>query len=244
MGYLGDYNKKEGYFAGLRPEMLGFLPVEGGPEGAHKQAHEAAHLVLDVGCSSGLFGRSLKENFPVKVHGIELNPSVQAEAEKNLDRVWIGDVGQILRELPSQTYDAVFFNDVLEHLVSPDQALAEVKPLLKDQGVVIASIPNLRHHKVLRDLIFKRDFEYRESGVMDQTHLRFFTAKSMRRLFVNAGYEILKFEGINPTKSWSPYILNLLSLGLFGWDTRYLQFVVVARPGHSCGSRRRGECGV
>ncbi len=216
MAYLGEYKKDNSYYEEPRSEMLAFAP-------------KTSNLILDVGCSTGLFGKILKNKLQASVHGIEINESLKEAASKNIDEIFIGDVFDGIKHFSKNKYDSIFFNDVLEHFVSPDEVLSKIRPILSENGVVIASIPNIRYFRTLKSLLFDRDFKYEESGILDSTHLRFFTEKSMARLFENSGYEIISIQGINKTKSFKPYLYNLFSFGLFGLDTAYLQFAVVAK---------------
>ncbi len=122
----------------------------------------------------------------------------------------------------------IFCNDVLEHLLDPYTVLNRLKAKLSAGGVVISSIPNVRYFRNFGDLVLNRNWEYTDSGVMDRAHFRFFTCKSIRRMFENEGYEILVHKGINRTKSIRPFIFNIFVLGFF-WDIVYLQFATVAR---------------
>ena len=104
-----------------------------------------------------------------------------------------------------------------------------LKTKLTANGVVICSIPNVRYYKVLRDLVFKRDLVYAESGILDYTHFRFFTKKSMQRMFQECGFDIVSCEGINKSKSVSPLFLKILTLGAFDSEVSYLQFASVLK---------------
>ena len=116
----------------------------------------------------------------------------------------------------------------MEHLADPAVALTACKDLLTANGVIIASIPNIRWYPVILSLLRYKDFKYQEAGVMDMTHLRFFTRKSMIRLFEESGYRINKIEGINPDTSFK--VFNFLNFILFNsqGDMKYPQFIVVA----------------
>lgn len=206
----------EPYFRGLREEMLAFVPSN-------------IARALDVGCGAGGFGAMVKERTGAEVWGIEANEEVAKESKKWLDRVLIGDATEQLRELPARTFDAIFFNDILEHLVWPDEALRRARELLTNDGVVIASIPNIRYFKALKQILFKRDFPWDDEGVFDRTHLRFFTKKSMIRLFEDSGFQVKRIEGINAAQGTKLAIALVLTFGLFS-DARFLQYAVVARP--------------
>jgi hypothetical protein len=93
----------------------------------------------------------------------------------------------------------------------------------------MASIPNERYFRCLFKLIFSRKWDYDWQGILDYTHIRFFTKKSIQNMFLGTGFDIIEIKGINSTKSIRPYLLNLFLLGIFS-DTMYLQFLVKAKP--------------
>lgn len=205
----------DSYYSQTRSEMHKYLP-------------QNAKIILDAGCGEGAFASTIKKERGCEVWGIEINPDAAEIARQRLDSVYCGDLNEQILNMPSRKFDAIFFNDVLEHLPKPETALTEAGRLLKPGGVVIASIPNMRYFPVLMKLVFKKDWKYIDSGILDKTHLRFFTRKSACRLFTDSGYDIISSEGLNslPPKDIIP--LNLLTLGYFN-DTRYMQFAVVAQ---------------
>lgn len=212
----GIYDKNKDYYGGVRSEMLKYFPAN-------------ARTMLDVGCGEGLFGKSAVDRFGAEVWGIDINERSVALAETNLARTFCGDVSQLLDELPDNHFDVIYFNDVLEHMVDPYSLLEEIKGKLTTEGMVVASIPNIRYHRVLTQILLKRDFKYEKAGVMDETHMRFFTKKSIGRMFVEAGYELDSLVPINKSKSVRPLFYKLLTLGLIGNDISYPQFAVAAR---------------
>ncbi len=121
--------------------------------------------------------------------------------------------------------DCIVFNDVLEHTVDPWSVLRETKRHLNVGGCVVASIPNVRYLPVLIDLIFRSRWEYVDEGVLDRTHLRFFTRSTIEEMFASSGLKIARLEPINPFRRRGGALLK----GVLG-DTRYLQFAVLARP--------------
>lgn len=152
--------------------------------------------VLDVGCSIGALGEQLKQRFGAEVVGIELNEQMVKVANKKLDRVILGDLAKINLEdyLLPQYFDCVIFADVLEHLENPWDVLKRATTFLSDEGVVIASIPNIRHYTTIINLIFRGYWPYRERGIHDKTHLRFFTLKNVKELFRYANLEIIQLQ--------------------------------------------------
>ncbi len=212
-----NYSRKDKeYFTVERREMLEFIP-------------EKADFILDVGCGDGIFAAIVKEKSGSKeAWGVEFDEGSAKMASEKLDRVFTGTIEDNLKSLPDNYFDCIIFNDVLEHLIDPYKVLESVKPKLNENGVVISSIPNIRYFRTFFDFILRKNWDYTESGIMDITHFRFFTVKSIRKMYESAGYSIVRHEGINQTKSIRPALLNFFTFGLF-WDIKYLQFATVAR---------------
>ena len=212
-------NSFEVYADSNRAEMLRFVPGE-------------AKTILDVGCSVGNFGALLKQQREREVWGVEIDPDAVAVASAKLDRVFRGAFNSQL-DLPRGIFDCVVFNDVLEHMVDPYSALRYARDLLTPAGKVVASIPNVRYFGNMWLLVKHKSWKYEDAGILDRTHLRFFTESSIREMFTDEGYVIDKIEGINPLETMDDYfalkfrVLNFLSLNSIA-DMRWLQFAVVA----------------
>lgn len=208
-------DKAETYYHHSRPEMIDFVPSN-------------VRLALEIGCGNGAFGELLKKQRSCTVWGIEPNKDASLEAEKKLDKVINNVFSAELPELIGQKFDAIIFNDVLEHLIDPAEVLNNCKKFLNEKGYIIASIPSIRWYPVLLSLIRYKDFRYQDSGVMDKTHLRFFTLKSMLRLFEDNDFEIVTAKGINKNNSFTAFnILNFLLFNVFE-DMKYPQFGITA----------------
>lgn len=210
----------EKYFQVQRHEMLEYIP-------------KSVSMLLDVGCSSGTFCQLVKATHSVEVWGVEPNKNAAEIACQTLDKVICGAFDSSLN-LPQRSFDCIVFNDVLEHLVNPNDALAYCKQLLKEEGVIVSSIPNVRYFDNVWNLLVEKNWEYTESGILDKTHLRFFTNKSIISMFDVAGYQVELLEGINPLEKVHPHLLKkfkFLNRLFFNniEDMRYLQFAVVAR---------------
>jgi SAM-dependent methyltransferase len=141
--------------------------------------------VLEVGCGTGELGRLLKGR-GCYVAGLELVAEAADEARRHLDHVVTGDVEADGLPFPPNSFDVVIFADVLEHLIDPWRVLREAAGLLTANGCVIASIPNVQHLDVLGGLVRGR-WDYRDHGLLDRGHLRFFTLCGIRQLFEQAG---------------------------------------------------------
>ena len=192
-------NKPQGYYDNVRREMLHYLP-------------EKAKKILEVGCGNGAFAFLVKQKNDAEVWGIELMEEEAIIAKTVLDNVLIGSCEIYLNELPEKYFDAIYFNDVLEHLADPYSALEILKSKLAPNGVIISSIPNVRFYRSFAKVVFAKDWKYEEYGIMDKTHLRFFTGKSIKRMYEDLGYKVLVHEGLNKTKSLKPFLFNALVL--------------------------------
>lgn len=220
-----DYAEKGGdYFEYPRPEMLALFP-------------NGAKRVLDVGCGAGAFGVELKKKAAAEVWGVEPDGKSFEKAVTRLDRAFHGFFDE-KTGLPENYFDCIFFNDVLEHMVDPASALRLAKKLLAPGGKVIASIPNIAHFPTIWHLVFGGEWRYAERGILDRTHLRFFTRDSIAQIFSENGFRVSKLEGINEFygtgnhdndgRIWKFYHLFALWPNHHLKEMRFLQFSVVA----------------
>lgn len=171
------------YDFNARPEVLRVIP-------------STSRRVLDVGCAGGEFGKTLKAaNASREVWGVEPRPDVAQHAGSAYDRMLTGRYPDV--QLPERFFDCIVFNDVLEHMVDPCLVLTTTHRYLTDDGVVVASIPNVRFVPVVANLAFRGRWEYQDAGVLDRTHLRFFTRRSMVEMFEATGYHVKLCRGIN-----------------------------------------------
>lgn len=210
---MPSINKPLQYFGNERKEMLPYIPND-------------ACRIFEVGCGSGQFIAQLRRP-DRELWGVELDPKAAALAASSLDHALCGSIDDFLAVLPPLHFDCIVFNDVLEHLVDPHGLLDRIRTLLVPGGVIVASIPNVRYFFNLRELLVDRQWRYRNYGILDRTHLRFFTKLSMEDMFVSAGYRIRRIEGINSFSSWKFSLLNALLLGHIS-DMRFEQFACVA----------------
>jgi len=139
--------------------------------------------VLDIGCSTGNTGVMLKERGLCQwVSGVELFEETASIARTRLDHVVVSPIEEALEQIADQSFDCILCLDVLEHLVDPWRVLEQLSKKLKPQGVLITSIPNIRHVSVLFKLFLLGRWTYTDSGILDRTHLRFFTKQSVLSL--------------------------------------------------------------
>lgn len=193
-------NFNPGYYANARREIEPLLPSDIGS-------------VLEIGCSEGNTLMWLRDSKSIKTcRGIEILPDVAARAkEKGLDIV-VADIEHDGIPFKDQ-YDLVLCLDVLEHLNDPWGAMKTITESIKPGGYFIASIPNIGHISVLSDLVLHDRFDYAESGILDRTHLRFFTGTTARQLLTDGGLEVLQQRSRFARKTHRR--LNFLTLGLF-----------------------------
>jgi 2-polyprenyl-3-methyl-5-hydroxy-6-metoxy-1,4-benzoquinol methylase len=164
------------------PGSAHMLVVDLVPEGAR---------VLEFGCATGYMSEVLKTRRGATVTGIEIEPEAGELAKEHCERVIIGDAEKLDYDelLGDERFEAILFVDVLEHLKEPADLLRRVRPFLAEDGAVLASIPNVAHGSI-RLALLAGEFRYRRTGLLDDTHLRFFTRAGIYDLFEGAGYVI------------------------------------------------------
>jgi len=190
---------------------------------------EGLTSALEIGCGHGVFGELLKKKFGMKVWGVEIEPAPAKSAANRLDKVLVGDIGELMPKLPDRSFDLIVANDVLEHMVDPFQVLTKLKKKLTKNGYILSSIPNIRNFHVLYALAVGGEWEYQESGILDRTHLRFFTKKSIQKMYERLGYTVITHHGIHPMQV-EPKQYRLIKLlgGAKVEDMRYEQIATLA----------------
>jgi SAM-dependent methyltransferase len=190
--------KNDQYFAGARKDYVDELPVSG------------TASILEIGCGNGDTGAyALASGKCVRYCGVELCNRAARRARDQISEVVVGDVEKVALPWAPNSFDVLIASEVLEHLVDPWGALSKLRPLLKKDAVVFSSSPNVSHHSVIRMLISGR-WDLADKGVMDRTHLRWFTFRSYRDLFESSGFAV---ERVGPLAPLGPFgsILNTLT---------------------------------
>jgi 2-polyprenyl-3-methyl-5-hydroxy-6-metoxy-1,4-benzoquinol methylase len=172
------------YFERTRPELRALVPT-------------AARRILDVGCGGGALGAALKEERGCEVVGLEGFPEAAERARDRLDHVLCLDL-DALDALPPGLgrFDAIVFGDVLEHLRDPARLVGTLLPALADDGVMICSVPNVRHWSVVYALLVEDRWTYDDSGLLDRTHVHFFTLQEAVKVLGEAGLEVVNHDVI------------------------------------------------
>jgi len=214
---LGNFaDKPKGYYESTREDMVRYIP-------------EATKTTLEFGCGFGGFSALLKERFNTESWAVEIDKTAAQEAAKKLDRVINADANESLKDIPENYFDCIILFDILEHLVDPYRLLCALKSKLTSEGIIVASIPNIRYYRIFVDLVVHGNWDYKDQGILDKTHLRFFTRKSILKMFDKLGFKIFIFEGIHPTHSRTFRLLNIILLNALS-DVRYKHFATVVRP--------------
>jgi glycosyltransferase involved in cell wall biosynthesis/2-polyprenyl-3-methyl-5-hydroxy-6-metoxy-1,4-benzoquinol methylase len=150
--------------------------------------------VLEVGCSSGYFGSALREIGHV-VWGVEPSHDAAEAAKDILDKVFEGVLQDFFKEYPNERFNIIVFGDVLEHISNPGETLILCKSHLEADGRIVASVPNVAHISV-RAMLLEGRWDYKELGILDRTHLRFFTRSSLIELFSHSAYQVLRLHSV------------------------------------------------
>ena len=200
-----------------------------------KRVPSGSRRVLDVGCATGATGERLKELTPgLQVVGVELDPEMAKVARTRLDEVLVGDVGEILESgaLEGQRFDCIILADLLEHVVDPWELLRTLVRHLEPGGTIMSSLPNVRHVSTIFSLLFAKRWPYRDRGIHDRTHLRFFAQRNLKDLFEGAGLS-MKIAKRTLRLIETPHRLNRYSwiLGFPPFrDLVTFQYLILARP--------------
>lgn len=204
------------YYDYARSEVAEFLPSQ--------------YLkVLEIGCGEGNFRSNMKDS--CEYWGVEPFGDASKTASHKLYKVLMGTYEEVFDQLPDNYFDLIICNDVIEHMHDHDLFLQSIKQKMTRDGVIIGSVPNVRYLKNLFSLLIEKDWMYKDAGILDRTHLRFFTYKSLKRIFLENNYLIEELHGINAiefkfrsAKRFMQSIIASLLFRLLGGDTRYLQF--------------------
>jgi 2-polyprenyl-3-methyl-5-hydroxy-6-metoxy-1,4-benzoquinol methylase len=210
-------DKATSYFGNARKDIAPLLP------------NTLGH-VLEVGCGSGATLAWLqRERGCDSTTGIELFAGAAASARAQVDHVLCGAAEEMLHQLPAQQqFGLVLCLDVLEHMVDPWAFLQALVPRLSLGGQIIISLPNVRFIGVLAPLLLQGQWTYREDGVLDRTHLRFFTRKTALELVKGTGLEVLGHRGNAPPTRTGVGKLDQATFGLLKEFTAY-QWLISAR---------------
>ena len=204
-------NKPTHYYQVQRAEVVSLLP-------------EHYSCVLEIGCGAGAFRRNLNQQH--EYWGVEPVTSIAEIAKGNLTKVLVGTYKEVEHMIPSNYFDLIVCNDVIEHTPDHDEFFQSIKEKLRKDGSLVASIPNVRYVGNLWELLVKKDWEYKDWGILDKTHLRFFTRKSLLRTRDKNAFLVEQITGLNRFRppSLPSRIIYWFALLLLGQDIKFLQF--------------------
>ena len=167
--------KTDDYYGNYRQDILPLVPKH-------------VRKVLEIGCGTGNTLAYLKDNgYCDWVCGVELFPNAAREAALKLDNLYEDNVEEMRLPIDPASIDMILCLDVLEHLVNPEKVVAYLHTLLTPGGIIIASIPNVRHYTASFPLLFQDKWDYKSDGILDVTHLRFFVRKTAIKLMESSG---------------------------------------------------------
>jgi 2-polyprenyl-3-methyl-5-hydroxy-6-metoxy-1,4-benzoquinol methylase len=204
------FKKPKEYFSGIRYDIIDLIKC-------------SDCSILELGCGNGdtlvELKKQNKAKFIVGVDIVDLNQS------QKLDRFILADIENEDLNLPKDYFDVIICADVLEHLKDPWVVLKKLKEILKDDGILVASIPNIREIRTLMRIALKGDFCYVDSGILDKTHLRFFCKKNMIDMLHYAGFTVDLISFVLRTKR---RFFNKITFGLFE-EFLVTQYLIVAK---------------
>lgn len=193
----------------------------------------ASIRVLEVGCGMGVTLQHILYRFPhAQVHGIELCEEVTGFG-KLQETICQGNIEEMALDYEENSFDYILFGDVLEHLRDPHAVLRKLRPFLKKNGEILASIPNLMHISVLSELI-RGNFSYQDEGLLDRTHIHFFTKNEIERMFDSCGFETAEYISVRvpektPEESSTLQKLTEISGAADEKEFRAFQYLVRAK---------------
>lgn len=208
--------KTDIYYSQVREDIVGMVDFDAG-------------TILDIGCGTGATARALGQKARAKrVVGVELPGGVASRAASVLDEVHAMSAEEVRHDhFQENEFDLILCADVLEHLVDPWEMLRKIRRWIDDSGRLIVSIPHMGHLTVLLKLTFDR-LEYEAEGILDRTHLKFFTLHTITDMLESTGFQVERVE-VNRSRTLKFRILDILTLPL-GSRLSIYQYRLIARP--------------
>jgi len=191
-------------------------------DGILRFINDKAKLILDIGCGRGILGEVIKKEKRATVYGVDISSAAIKEAKNRIDKAFRVDIERNLKDWPSEIknkkYDVIVISEVLEHLFYPEKLLENIKEISHHETEIVITVPNVLFWKNRLKMFFGK-FEYTDEGIMDRSHIHFFSWKSLKKLLKQSGYYIVAKKHYIPTRGtkW----LGKIFPGLFAY-----QFVV------------------
>lgn len=187
MSESSAYSKKDDrYFEGAREDFVNELP------------ENLDARILEIGCGNGNTGAlALSMNKCGSYIGVELHEAAALNAKEKISQVIIGDIEKVELSFEDNYFDVLILSEVLEHLVDPWNVLRKLHRYMKPGALILASSPNVSHYRIIL-MLLRGEWNLTDDGVMDRTHLRWFTPDSFAEMFESTGYSVLKLEPLSP----------------------------------------------
>jgi 2-polyprenyl-3-methyl-5-hydroxy-6-metoxy-1,4-benzoquinol methylase len=174
--------KSVDYYTSVRQDLIKLIP------------RSENQKILEIGCGGGDTLIEIKKNRIAKeVVGVDINFLEESNQQNSLiDKILIGNIEQLELDYPEQYFDVIICGDVIEHLIDPWSLIIKLTKHLKNEGIWIISIPNVREIFTLYKIVIRGNFKYNEGGILDRTHLRFFCKQNIIELFSTPHLKISK----------------------------------------------------
>ncbi|PNQ05591.1 hypothetical protein KU43_03910 [Mesotoga sp. SC_NapDC2] len=210
-----DDSLPDNYYCAVRKDLIDLVPP-------------GFRSVLEIGCGEGNNAAYLREKGATYIAGIELSCRHGEIAATRMDEIFIGSVEEDLPNwLLNREFDLVICGDVIEHLIDPWRTLERLRNVIPSSGYLVASIPNIRHYSVVKELVLRGRFQYVSSGLLDRTHLRFFTKREIIELLDNSQYKIINWSHSPISRRDS--LISRITFGRFDGFLTYQYYVLAQK---------------
>jgi 2-polyprenyl-3-methyl-5-hydroxy-6-metoxy-1,4-benzoquinol methylase len=212
--------KKDAYFKNIRKELLDLIPQE-----------NRNGKMLEIGAGSGdTLVYAKQNNYAKEIYGVELCKIPNSfQSSTHFEKFIIANVEEIDLPFDNEMFDVIICADVLEHLVNPYEQIYKLKKILKNDGVIVASLPNIRQIQIIKQIFINGDFRYTDAGILDKTHLRFFCKKNMVELFENADLKVKRIISNSNLIGKTTKLINKLTFNLFDEFLAAQYYLVVSK---------------
>lgn len=208
------FNKSSSYYDVNRSDLVDLLPSINGS-------------YLEIGCGSGSTLEYIKSKGASYVAGIDINKDAITTAKnRGLDFAEVVNIEEAELPFSKEFFDCIICADVIEHLYNPWNILKNLALYLKQGGYVLLSIPNIKHYTILKDLILNDDWRYTELGILDSSHIRFFTFKEINKLINYANLRIITVHSVKAESNKFKFINTLMLNRLNSFST--VQYYILA----------------